>query len=162
MVLTGNKSFWEKSLSIVVLLFCSVISTSCSKKTTKGITQEKSSIKPYSEEVTLSYQKQLCTLDDDLVCLTLDSVLEDSRCPIGVNCIWQGNAKLRLSMTTSANTHQFDLDTQPNSTTFKNDTLIGDYRIKLVNVAPYPTSEYEIQDSNVTAKLVISSKEIEE
>ncbi len=152
---------------LMLLLLCIGFCTSCSKKTTKGITQAEMANTTFSKELTLSYQVQSCVTDDndlsiDLICLTLDSIIEDSRCPIGVNCIWEGNAKLRFRMTTRSNAYQFDLDTQPNATAFKNDTLIGGYRIKMVDVAPYPTSEYEIQDSNVTAKLVISSKEYTE
>jgi len=39
---------------------------------------------------------QKTTLRAEKITIKFDSVVEDSRCPEGTNCIWAGNAKIRL------------------------------------------------------------------
>ena len=61
----------------------------------------------------------------------------ESRCPIGVMCVWEGNASVELQLTTPKGTYNFTLDTHypPN---FKNDTVIEGIKYQLRNVLPYP------------------------
>ncbi len=67
--------------------------------------------------------------------INLDSVLSDSRCPQNVNCIWAGNAEVRFIYSKDDKTVKFVLNTL---TSFRTDTLIYGYRIKLVDLTPYP------------------------
>ena len=63
--------------------------------------------------------------------------IEDSRCPIGENCFWEGNASAEFQLTTKNGIYHFTLDTHspPN---FKNDTVIEGITYRLRNVLPYP------------------------
>lgn len=64
-------------------------------------------------------------------------VTEDSRCPEGVVCIWQGNARAEFRYSGSGNEPVvFGLNTYAGFTT---DTIIGDYKFTLKNVTPYPS-----------------------
>ena len=67
----------------------------------------------------------------------------DSRCPIGVNCVWEGNASVEFQLTTKKGVHNFTLDTHspPN---FKNDTIIEGVKYYLRNVLPYPVYGEEL------------------
>lgn len=78
-----------------------------------------------------------------------DSVY-DSRCPANMECVWQGEATVKLSMQIGANQKQFfKLSTINHPLTFKSDTTISGYHIKLVSVSPYPgdgsNSPYRIE-----------------
>lgn len=63
--------------------------------------------------------------------------INDSRCPVGVECIWEGNASVEFKLTTKKGEYKFTLDTHspPN---FKNDTVIEGIKYQLRNVLPYP------------------------
>jgi hypothetical protein len=68
--------------------------------------------------------------------LQIDSVLEDSRCPNGAECIWAGNAKVQLDLIVEGNYHyQFNLNTNGIS---QRDTTIREINYKLIDVLPYP------------------------
>src|SRR5262245_13119919 len=54
-----------------------------------------------TEVIRLGQEFELKINDEALIegeglTVSFDSVLEDSRCPEGVDCIWHGNAKIRL------------------------------------------------------------------
>lgn len=67
-----------------------------------------------------------------------DSVY-DSRCPANMECIWQGEVTVKLSMQIGTNQKQFfKLSTLNHPPVFRNDTTISGYKIKLVKVSPYP------------------------
>jgi hypothetical protein len=62
-------------------------------------------------------------------------VAEDSRCPIDVVCVWEGNAAVELGLTAgSGPTHQIVLNTgiDPDAVDFMG------VRVTLVGVSPYP------------------------
>lgn len=74
--------------------------------------------------------------------LQIDSVLNDSRCPVGVVCVWAGNAQVRLDLIVEGNYHyQFSLNT---NSSFQQDTLIRGIKYKLLNVLPYPDINKEL------------------
>jgi len=68
--------------------------------------------------------------------LRVDNV-NDSRCPIGGNCVWEGNASVEFQLTTKKGKYKFTLDTH-NPPIFKNDTVIEGIKYQLRNVLPYP------------------------
>ena len=61
--------------------------------------------------------------------------LNDSRCPIGVVCVWEGTASVEFHLTTTNGQYDFTLDTHPN---FTNDTIIENMKYQLIDVLPYP------------------------
>jgi hypothetical protein len=63
------------------------------------------------------------------------AVLEDSRCPRGAMCIWEGQARISLeAQPGDAAPVQVELSTLPD----KSSADVGDFRIRLQKVAPYP------------------------
>ncbi|MCJ7813621.1 hypothetical protein MUP95_09940 [bacterium] len=68
---------------------------------------------------------------EENIWLSFDSLITDSRCPIGVQCVWEGNAKVSLIF----NSIQFNLNTHAS---FARDTTISTYHIDLIYVWPYP------------------------
>jgi hypothetical protein len=68
-------------------------------------------------------------------------VMEDSRCPEGVNCIWAGNAKVKLVITSyRMGSKTVELNTNGGQ---KGDQLDG-YAINLESVTPYPKADKPI------------------
>ena len=59
-------------------------------------------------------------------------VLSDSRCPTSKNvrCVWQGVAKVQLSLSDNSGQHLFSLDTLPSSRSI-NTKRIGAYKVTL-------------------------------
>ena len=80
------------------------------------------------------------------------AVLEDSRCPLGVNCVWAGNAKIQLRVTDRrGRTKLMELNTggEPRG------DRIGRYAINLVNLTPLPKPNEKFGQSRYTARLSI-------
>lgn len=62
------------------------------------------------------------------------SILDDSRCPVGANCVWEGNAKVRLNVTKGKSRKTIDLNT---SLAPELMTIYG-YTIKIADLKPRP------------------------
>lgn len=73
---------------------------------------------------------------NETIKLCLDS-LNDSRCPINVECIWAGVAIVKLKVT-GTSLHAFRMSTNGGRYFPPNDTLIENHRIQLNKVLPYP------------------------
>jgi hypothetical protein len=63
--------------------------------------------------------------------------VNDSRCPKGAECYWEGNAYIEFQLTTKNVEYSFTLDTHLGSP-FRNDTIIEGIKYQLRNVLPYP------------------------
>jgi hypothetical protein len=85
--------------------------------------------------------------------VTFERVTEDSRCPIGVNCIWAGNAVVRLAVDAgggdraTVDVHTFTSDRR--SVTHRG------YRIRLVQLVPAPKEGASIAPDQYVATIVI-------
>jgi hypothetical protein len=90
----------------------------------------------------------------DYLKLTFEGVEEDSRCPEGVNCAWEGNARVRLGyMTPDHPPISLHLNT---SGRFIRDTTVQRYKIALVDVTPRPVEGKPIDSASYTVKVVVS------
>lgn len=90
----------------------------------------------------------------DKVKICLDSVYNDSRCPNGIQCIWEGDALADFTMTSAKTTNRFTLHS---NTKFQNDTIIEGISIKLIQINPYPTVDNEIDPEFYTVEVSITS-----
>jgi hypothetical protein len=83
------------------------------------------------------------------------SVVDDSRCPEGVKCIWAGNAKVRMSARNSKDECvEFELNTNLQPVGY----VFGKYKITLENLSPYPSIKGEMRPRDYTATVVVSKK----
>jgi hypothetical protein len=107
------------------------------------------------EIVDLNY-KESKYIQDQTISISLDSVLNDSRCPNGAACVWVGNAAVRFSYTRETQNSFFVLNTFAN---FRTDTLLDGYRIKLVQLNPYPQlGHLPIKQSEYKAELKVTKE----
>lgn len=84
----------------------------------------------------------------ETVSIYFDSLLQDSRCPIDANCVWQGVALVRLKLTLNRQLHTIELATR-NKPPFRTDTVLHQYRFSLLEVKPYPGGTTHEQPSVV-------------
>ena len=68
--------------------------------------------------------------------VTFESVTTDSRCPVDVTCVWEGDAVVVVSLRPApAGPAQHDLHTAGR---YPSEAQEGDYRVRLVDLAPAP------------------------
>ena len=91
-------------------------------------------------------------LKTDKVKIRFVSVLQDSRCPKTVQCIVAGKANIELELKTSQKTQSIQLTTDPAS----NEATYGQFKIKLIDVSPYPDSAEKIESTRYVATLEIT------
>ncbi|HKA21576.1 MAG TPA: hypothetical protein VKN18_25090 [Blastocatellia bacterium] len=104
-----------------------------------------------SETFTLRAGKQKRVARGELT-IKFVNVIEDSRCPVGVNCIQAGNAKIQVKVTDRrGQTKTMELNTNKEP---KGDQL-GPYAINLVNLEPQPMKEGKPARSRYTARFSI-------
>lgn len=78
------------------------------------------------------------TINGQTVQICFDSLISDSRCPANAECVWQGESTVKLSLHSAGVQQSFKLSTFSNPPTFRSDTTISGYKIKLLSVSPYP------------------------
>lgn len=85
--------------------------------------------------------------------LTFQSVEEDSRCPEGVQCAWEGNARVRIGYITPDHPPiDFALNT---SGRYTRDTTIQGYHITLRAVLPTPKANVKIDPKEYSVRMVV-------
>ena len=76
-------------------------------------------------------------------------MVEDSRCPVDTQCIWAGNAKIKIRVSKNGRSHDLTLDTNgPNETV----TAEG-YSLKLVELTPSPRSNIRVNRNGYVATI---------
>lgn len=83
------------------------------------------------------------------------AVREDSRCPVDVQCIQAGNARIRLRLNHArerTRVIELNTDAEPREVTYAN------YTIKLMNLAPRPVADRPTRPRAYVATLALSKK----
>ena len=104
-----------------------------------------------SDSLTIQYQDTLYNANEN-IWITLDSLVQDSRCPINVTCVWAGNAKMALSFGKDNNKSSFELNSNRQ---FRNDTTLYGYNIQLIDVKPYPHTDSTYVQKDYSTRLLI-------
>ena len=133
---------------LIFAIFAAVFSM-CEKD---EITRSTDSL-PLNQEVVIENGKTLQNLTED-ISITMVSVVEDSRCPTEVDCVWEGDANVRFSFKTGANAHEINLHTTLNP----KDTTIGKFNISLQRLDPHPANTDAIPQNAYKATIVVSKK----
>ncbi|WP_035335443.1 hypothetical protein [Dokdonia sp. PRO95] len=86
----------------------------------------------------------------------LVKVLEDSRCPKGVDCIWAGNAKVAVEIISESGkkvTKEITLGGGPVAPIYLQDDL----KVLIKGLAPYPSSLSKIKASDYYLQVEVSN-----
>jgi len=104
------------------------------------------------DTIRLGYNQEYFDFNYDIR-LRLDSVMTDSRCPRGAICLWEGNAEVRLELITEGNyQHYLFLNTNQK---FKVDTLVGNIKLILVGLEPYPAVNQAIDSKDYIITVIV-------
>ncbi|MGK9475760.1 hypothetical protein [Melioribacter sp. OK-6-Me] len=95
--------------------------------------------------------KNYAYINNELKILFLE-VPSDSRCPIGVECFWEGNAVVRLRIVLGSEKRTVDLNT---FRSFGYSYSIGNYLIRLKSLSPYPVYPDSINPEEYVVELEI-------
>jgi hypothetical protein len=78
--------------------------------------------------------------------------IQDSRCPKNIDCYWTGEVKVTVQVSSATNEETILLTTPP--VTGTNNAKVGNYKLTLLDVAPYP-GEVVSTDTPTTIKLLL-------
>jgi len=79
-------------------------------------------------------------------------VVEDSRCPKGVDCVWAGRAVIKVELAKPGNeAREFVLEAGNEGST----AVFAGYTVRLRSLSPYPEAEKQIAPENYRAALRI-------
>lgn len=82
---------------------------------------------------------QTANLAAEHLTIVFSRVVEDSRCPTDVECVWAGNAKIELRLAGSnAKPASLYLNTMLSPRT----AAYGDYQLSLLSLQPYPSAKF--------------------
>lgn len=108
--------------------------------------------KTAQNQIAIKYGQQITVAKEGLT-LEFVTVLEDSRCPEGVQCVWEGNARIELSAAKAGNDRSsFELNTNDR---FPVEAKYLGYLITLIDLQPYPkaTKQISLQDYTVNVEI---------
>lgn len=83
------------------------------------------------------------------------SVLDDSRCPDGAACVWEGNAQLVFELRKK---NKKPLEATLNTTSNPKEVAHRGFIVKLVRLDPHPKLGEEIDPRDYEATLLVSRK----
>ena len=118
-----------------LFLFSSVLFLACKKPAPT----------PHSTEVVNVKYKDCTPIADNkaAVKICLDSILQDSRCPINALCVWQGVAEVKFSLHLNGVAYPFTLATHQITGGTSTTAVVQQFKIFLRNLYPYPGTSIE-------------------
>lgn len=87
------------------------------------------------------------------VTIQFSSLIQDSRCPKEVQCITAGKASIELEWNAKGDRTKIELSTDSGA----NEATYGKFKIKLIEITPYPTAGQKTDPPQYTAILMISA-----
>ena len=98
---------------------------------------------------------QEAAIEGEGLAVVFESMLEDSRCPEGVDCIWSGNAKIKIR---SSKQKHAPTSIELNTNVGPKGSSYLEYEIKLVALKPRPKADKPVQSNEYKATLIITKK----
>lgn len=89
------------------------------------------------QQPVLSRGESVRLVGTDLL-LQFEEVIADSRCPLGTECVWEGDAAVRISITAPG--QPASVYTIHSSERFGRDVVHGPLRVRFVSLAPHPSA----------------------
>jgi len=87
--------------------------------------------------------------------LTFEAIREDSRCPVGVSCVWAGDAMVAIAANdtdTDGGTRTLELHTNPS---FDAEAALDTHTVRLVRLSPVRKEGSTIEAGEYQATLVV-------
>ena len=98
---------------------------------------------------------QSASIDGEKLVIKFKAVLEDSRCPINVVCVWAGNGKVEFEI--------LDIDGQNKTVTLNTEeeprvTTLKGHNLKLISLNPLRIDGVSISPGDYSVKLLVERK----
>lgn len=79
-------------------------------------------------------------------------LIDDSRCPVDTNCVWAGNAKIKVRLTKGRKSRTVEMNTglEPRSIRFE------DYEVRIIKLIPEPASNIRIRKDGYVATFSVT------
>ena len=133
-------------------LFVTVLILNCSNGGTQP-EQSKRGPDSHNQNQIVIKCGQETVIDGKEMSIKFVATLEDSRCPEGVQCVWEGNACIKLTVKTPGEKPlSIELNTNDR---FAVEAKYLDYTITLIDLKPYPKAAEQINMQDYTAIVVI-------
>ena len=101
---------------------------------------------------------QEAMIEGEGLAVTFESVLEDSRCPEGVTCVWSGNAKVKIRLSKQKQTPGVVILNTNGAHEMRSSSSYLGYEIRLVALKPYPKVDKPVQPNEYRATLIVTKK----
>jgi len=89
-------------------------------------------------------------VDGTRLAVTLHAIVDDSRCPEGVTCIWAGDVSARIGIDDGEGSAR---EVTLHLNTSERDIVHGDLRLTLMSVTPYPKADEKIAPESYRATM---------
>lgn len=107
-----------------------------------------------NEQFTIKAGHQV-VIKDEKLSVQFSSVQNESRCPTGVQCVWEGNAAISIEVSKKRKKSvQAILNT--NTTIQPNEVAYKKYRVKLLGLNPYPRIDEKIEPKAYEAVMIVT------
>lgn len=143
------KTTWIEDLMFFLFLTLVVAAASCEEDTSLLRIDPNHKVKPdYGSPFTLGIGQQAIFRNNELI-LQVADVAEDSRCPTGVTCVWQGQVRVIVSLTSQdQDDDQFELIYQEGASEEINSRTFDGFKIEITKVLPAPKEGESIEKSD--------------
>lgn len=89
--------------------------------------------------------------------IRLLAVLDDSRCPADVTCVWAGDAVVAVEVALGGERRAYGLHVNPGTATGPGEADVGAYRVVLLGLAPAPLAGVPIPQAGYVATLRVEA-----
>lgn len=138
-----------KNLILLSLTIILISAGSCSKK-------EESAGFNLDESFLLAYNGTSHLENNPGIKIQFSELLEDSRCPTDVQCVWAGRVALKVIFSQNGNQQTGTLALgEIAGTSYSNETTFGDYTVKLLTVKPAPKSDQSISLDDYQIEILV-------
>lgn len=87
--------------------------------------------------------------------IQFDEVSNESRCPRGVTCVWEGDAVVKMRAMKEGQTSGIELHT---SKRFAREASVGKSVVRLLDLSPVPKANQPIDSHDYVASVVVSKQ----
>ncbi len=105
-----------------------------------------------NDTTVIGYQDTLINQVEN-IWITFNELVQDSRCPTGVVCFWEGNAELSFRISVSGTPANLSLNSNPS---FPTSAGFKSYLLELIDVIPYPQIGRLYTPNEFKARILIS------
>lgn len=135
---------------VVLALLAGLVITSCTRKA--AVERSVNTHSANADSISIkNHQSTTVSINGAKIKLLLKDVINDSRCPTGVNCVWAGTVFAVLQVEGMVETLELEIR-KPKTFQLSNAT----FKVELTAVSPYPEADKKINLGDYVATVKIT------